>query len=657
MHALVDSLAEDVPDEAACEGRRERGRESALRRAAGRLRRRRAARSTRCRPRPRHSSQRASTCSNPRSARSSSARPSSGASSRAARWRISRRRASWPRSASCLPGLAEKGLVHRRARRLQLPPRPRARRRLRLAAQGRAIGAARASGRLARRAQRGRTSSSATTSSRRTGCEPSWVGSTAARGGSQPTPVDGWAPPASRPGSAATRRRPSTCSSRATGLLPERDSYRLELCCELGLALLTAGELRPRRGDARRSRPGRSRRRRSPTRPARSSRARLSTPVQRSRRAAQTELLDAAARALPVFDAVEDYRSLGRAWLTLSFVHGLMHCRHAAAIEAAECAMDFYRRSGWPVSACLASLSAAAQNGAMPTREAARRCRQLLAQGGSPRRGERPPVAGRTRSDAWALGRGPPSRCAGADDLRPARPARARADQLRDRSKEESNCLPATVTRRSVPSEQAARRSSAWAVSRTSRRGRRSSVTSVYGLGHYDEAERLSHRAEELGATDDVLTQVLWRSLRARVLARQGRIVEAEELIGEATQLADDTDALNLRAKVLLDRAEVLQFAGRSERGRRRAGVVDPALRAEGERRRRKARTTHAARARPRPRHTKSPDGLLRVLAAWRSGPRAAAVSGHPGHGGHLLSEAHSTTRRSWRPKCSLTNR
>ena len=31
---------------------------------------------------------------------------------------------------------------------------------------------------------------------------------------------------------------------RATGLLPEGDSFRLELCCELSLALLTAGELR-----------------------------------------------------------------------------------------------------------------------------------------------------------------------------------------------------------------------------------------------------------------------------------------------------------------------------------------------------------------------------------------------------------------------------
>ena len=35
-------------------------------------------------------------------------------------------------------------------------------------------------------------------------------------------------------------------------------------------------------------------------------------------------------------------------------------------------------------------------------------------------------------------------------------------------------------------------------------------------------------------------------------------------LIGEAARLVEETDALNLRAKVLLDRAEVLQLASRS---------------------------------------------------------------------------------------------
>ena len=348
---------------------------------------------------------------------------------------------------------------------------------------------------------------------------------------------------------------------RATGLLPEGDSYRLELCCELSLALLTAGELRRANetlaaaaqaaadaGDRRLE-----------------LRARLELAYQRlfSDEGRAAELLDAAARALPVFDAVEDYRSLGRAWLTLSFVHGLMHCRHAAAIEAAECAMDFYRLSGWPVSACLASLSAAAQNGAMPTREAARRCRQLLAQ--ADLRGEANVLPSLAELEAMR------GRLAEARRL----VARARMiyDQLGQQGLAQINCAPIEGRIELLAGDgDAAERALRASCEALERMGSLSYLATraaelgdaVYGLGHYDEAERLSHRAEELSATDDVLTQVLWRSLRARVLARQGRIVEAEELIGEATQLADDTDALNLRAKVLLDRAEVLQFAGRS---------------------------------------------------------------------------------------------
>ena len=348
---------------------------------------------------------------------------------------------------------------------------------------------------------------------------------------------------------------------RATGLLPESDSYRLELCCELSLALLTAGELRRANetlaaaaqaaadaGDRRLE-----------------LRARLELAYQRlySDHGRADELLDAAARALPVFDAVEDHRSLGRAWLTLSFVHGLMHCRHAAAIEAAECAMDFYRLSGWPVSACLASLSAAAQNGAMPTREAARRCRQLLAQ--ADLRGEANVLPSLAELEAMR------GRLAEARRL----VARARMiyDQLGQQGLAQINCAPIEGRIEMLAGDaDAAERALRASCEALERMGSLSYLATraaelgdaVYGLGHYDEAERLSHRAEELGATDDILTQILWRSLRARVLARQGRIVEAEELIGEATQLADDTDALNLRAKVLLDRAEVLQLAGRS---------------------------------------------------------------------------------------------
>ena len=75
----------------------------------------------------------------------------------------------------------------------------------------------------------------------------------------------------------------------------------------------------------------------------------------------------------------------------------------------------------------------------------------------------------------------------------------------------------------------------------------------------------MAHRSQELGASDDVLTQLLWRSVRARVLARHRKLGEAEELSLEAIELGEGTDSLNRRGKVLLDRVEVLRLCGRSD--------------------------------------------------------------------------------------------
>jgi DNA-binding SARP family transcriptional activator len=350
---------------------------------------------------------------------------------------------------------------------------------------------------------------------------------------------------------------------RATELLPERDSSRLELCCELGLALLTSSELRRANetlaaaaetaaaaGDRRLE-----------------LRARLeltyvclySDPENRA-----DELLAVAAQALPVFEAVGDERSLGRTWLMLSFVHGLMHCRHGAAADAAARALEHHRRSGWPDSACLAYLAAAAQNGPSPTHEAIRLCRRLLAE--ADLGGEANVLAPLGELEAMR-GRLPEAR-------QLVTQARTTYDQLGQHTLAEINCAPIEgrielLAGETAAAEQALRASYealermggySYLATRAAELG-----DALYGLGRSDEAERLSRRAEKLGATDDVLTQLLWRSLRARVLARQGRIVEAETLIDEAAQLAEETDALNLRAKVHLDRAEVLQLANRSD--------------------------------------------------------------------------------------------
>jgi class 3 adenylate cyclase/tetratricopeptide (TPR) repeat protein len=85
----------------------------------------------------------------------------------------------------------------------------------------------------------------------------------------------------------------------------------------------------------------------------------------------------------------------------------------------------------------------------------------------------------------------------------------------------------------------------------------------VYCQGRHDEAEELTRLSEQLAAPDDLASQVGWRSVRAKVLARRGELAEAELLGREAVELAARTDALDWRADALVDLGEVLRLAGR----------------------------------------------------------------------------------------------
>ena len=81
--------------------------------------------------------------------------------------------------------------------------------------------------------------------------------------------------------------------------------------------------------------------------------------------------------------------------------------------------------------------------------------------------------------------------------------------------------------------------------------------------GRADEAWRFTQISEELGADDDLLTQVVWRGVRARILAGQGRIDEAEALARDAVTIGERTDFLNTQGGALLDLADVHRQAGR----------------------------------------------------------------------------------------------
>jgi DNA-binding SARP family transcriptional activator len=81
--------------------------------------------------------------------------------------------------------------------------------------------------------------------------------------------------------------------------------------------------------------------------------------------------------------------------------------------------------------------------------------------------------------------------------------------------------------------------------------------------GRHDDAERFATEAEKLAEPEDVMTQMIWRGVRARVLATRGESDEAERLAREAVALGATTDLVNDRADMLLDLVTVLDAAGR----------------------------------------------------------------------------------------------
>jgi tetratricopeptide (TPR) repeat protein len=87
----------------------------------------------------------------------------------------------------------------------------------------------------------------------------------------------------------------------------------------------------------------------------------------------------------------------------------------------------------------------------------------------------------------------------------------------------------------------------------------------LYQLGRDQEAWELTDRAEQAGAASDVITQMLIRQIRAKVLARRGEYAEAERLARDAIAWSEPTDALEMKADSFRDLAIVLAAAGKGD--------------------------------------------------------------------------------------------
>jgi DNA-binding SARP family transcriptional activator/predicted negative regulator of RcsB-dependent stress response len=86
-----------------------------------------------------------------------------------------------------------------------------------------------------------------------------------------------------------------------------------------------------------------------------------------------------------------------------------------------------------------------------------------------------------------------------------------------------------------------------------------------YELGHYVEASELAEESERSAAPDDLESQIRWRGVRAKLLARRGSTEQAEDLAREAVRMTLITNNLNWHGSALLELADVLTVGDRPE--------------------------------------------------------------------------------------------
>jgi DNA-binding SARP family transcriptional activator len=347
--------------------------------------------------------------------------------------------------------------------------------------------------------------------------------------------------------------------NRATPLIPKGEPRRRELLCELAIGLRASGdsiaavemlaavvaeahELKDRRLEFR----------------ARIERAWAQSGDKKDK------LLDAAQQGIPIFESAEDHRSLGRALLLVGAVEGARRGHHKAREEAAERALVHYERSGWPPSACLAEIAIALYQGPTSAIDGIGRIEELRESVSSDHLARAHLnvmlaglVAQRGRFDeARALVLG----------------AREEYAELGQMAAQVIYAMAMLGDIERLAGDLCAARD-AYVVlcddlARIGALGPLASAAGdlaamLYAEGRFDESEEWTSVAEKHSASDDLDARLHWMPVKAKLAARRQEFDEAEALAQEAIRLSGLTDALNLRAEVHQNVAEVCRLTGR----------------------------------------------------------------------------------------------
>ena len=87
----------------------------------------------------------------------------------------------------------------------------------------------------------------------------------------------------------------------------------------------------------------------------------------------------------------------------------------------------------------------------------------------------------------------------------------------------------------------------------------------LYASGRYDEAAEWMSVAEANAKSEDISAQCAWRTVAAKLRAREGALLEAEQLGRQAVELVSGTDSLNERAQAVVSLAVVTAARGQND--------------------------------------------------------------------------------------------
>ncbi|HEU5279372.1 MAG TPA: BTAD domain-containing putative transcriptional regulator [Gaiellaceae bacterium] len=342
--------------------------------------------------------------------------------------------------------------------------------------------------------------------------------------------------------------------TRAVALLPEAD----EFACELGAALRASNDI------------ARAREVLVPATEAADERVALRARIElalvrsvvESDRA--DELLDIATASIPVLEAAQDDRALGRAWLCVAHVRGSFYCEYERMEESARLAASYYRRAGWSPSSALELVGTALYHGPKAVAEAIDQCEGLRREHDGDRASEANIIVwlgaleamrknfadarahvSRARAiyEEFGLTMAVADTCGrlfAAIDMMADRPRDAEQTLLECCEVLQQRGLTAILATRAGELAQA-----------------------IYWQGRYEEAELWTRLARESAGRDDLDAALSWQPVQAKILARQGNIDEAERLARETLALVGPTDSISRQADSLMALAEILDLADR----------------------------------------------------------------------------------------------